>query len=225
MNLADWAEGTARTFLQAPLPGRWAHTQGVAAQARSLAQILGSDAGLLTAAAWLHDIGYAPDLVDTGFHPLDGARYLGDTRQATDMLCGLVAHHSCALIEAGERGLATQLSADFEPAFSDLTDALIYCDMTTGPDGQRMHAGQRLAEIRARYGPDHPVSRALARSAPLLTGAVARITGKLDPQRRAGDVSSRGPAHGTDTGKQDHEGAWDAQDQGRADERRRVAGP
>ena len=30
----------------------------------------------LVAAAWLHDIGYAPELVETGFHPLDGARYL-----------------------------------------------------------------------------------------------------------------------------------------------------
>jgi len=26
----------------------------------------------LEAAAWLHDIGYAPDLVVSGFHPLDG---------------------------------------------------------------------------------------------------------------------------------------------------------
>jgi hypothetical protein len=27
-------------------------------------------------AAWLHDIGYAPELAVTGFHPLDGARFL-----------------------------------------------------------------------------------------------------------------------------------------------------
>src|ERR1017187_9532981 len=179
MNIADWAEETARTILQTPLPRRWAHTQGVAAQARSLAPILGRDADLLTAAAWLHDIGYAPDLIDTGFHPLDGARYLSDTAQASDMLCRLVAHHSCALIEAAERGLADQLSREFEPARRDLTDALIYCDMTTGPDGQRMPVEQRLAEIRARYGPEHPVSRALGWSAPELTGAVTRVTRKL----------------------------------------------
>jgi putative nucleotidyltransferase with HDIG domain len=179
MNLADWAEDTARTILQTPLPRRWAHTLGVAAQARSLAPILGSDTGLLTAAALLHDIGYAPDLIDTGFHPLDGARYLSDTAQASDMLCRLVAHHSCALIEADERRLAVQLSLEFEPARSDLTDALIYCDMTTGPDGQHMRVEQRLADIRARYGPEDPVSRALARSGPLLTDAVARVTRKL----------------------------------------------
>jgi len=51
MNLADWAEDTARTILQEPLPRRWAHSQGVAAQARTLASILGPDTDLLTAAS------------------------------------------------------------------------------------------------------------------------------------------------------------------------------
>jgi HD domain len=179
MDIADWAEATARTILEAPLPRRWAHTQGVAAQARSLAPILGSDAGLLTAAALLHDIGYAPGLADTGFHPLDGARYLRDTEHASDMLCRLVAHHSGALTEAEERGMARELSAEFKPARRDLADALIYCDMTTGPDGQHMPVEQRLADIRARYGPGDLVSRAIARSAPDLTGAVTRVSCRL----------------------------------------------
>src|SRR5262245_41246668 len=59
MTLADWAETTARDLLADPLPRRWAHTQGVAATARTLASLLGADAGLLLAAAWLHDIGYS----------------------------------------------------------------------------------------------------------------------------------------------------------------------
>ena len=29
-------------------------------------------------AAWLHDVGYAPSLVETGLHALDGARFLRD---------------------------------------------------------------------------------------------------------------------------------------------------
>jgi putative nucleotidyltransferase with HDIG domain len=180
MNLADWADDTARTLLHEPLPRRWAHSQGVAAQARTLAQIMGPDADLLTAAAYLHDIGYAPDLHDTGFHPLDGARYLNDTTQASDMLCRLVAHHSCAFIEADERGLAAQLAAEYE-----MSDALIYCDMTTGPDGRHIPVAQRLADIRARYSPDDPVGRAIARSAPLLNGAVLRVTRKLAATQRA----------------------------------------
>ena len=179
MNLADWAEDTARTLLQEPLPRRWAHSQGVAAQARSLAPILGPDADLLIAAAFLHDIGYAPGLHDTGFHPLDGARYLTRTARADGTLCRLVAHHSCAFIEADERGLAAELSSEYEMPRGDLSDALIYCDMTTGPDGRHILVTQRLDDIRARYTPDDPVSRAIARSAPLLNGAVLRVTRKL----------------------------------------------
>jgi len=179
MPQADWAEATARKFLAKPLPRRWAHTQGVAAAAHGLGPVLGLDADLITAAAWLHDIGYAPGVVATGFHPLDGARHLRDNEGASAMLCRLVAHHSCAINEAIERGLAGELAAEFRPARRDLADALIYCDMTTGPDGYRLPVARRLAEIRSRYGPGHLVSRSIARSAPELTSAVGRVAGRL----------------------------------------------
>ena len=87
---------------------------------------------ILVAAAWLHDIGYAPELVETGFHPLDGARYL--RRVGVDeQVVSLVAYHSCAQIEADVRGLGAELASEFSPADPLLTDALLYCDMTTGP--------------------------------------------------------------------------------------------
>src|SRR5579864_7625411 len=106
---ASWAQDLARALLQESLPRRWAHVQGVAARAQSLAPVLGADADLLEAAGWLHDIGYTPGLAATGFHPLDGARYLRDAQHADVLLCRLVAHHSCAIIEAEERGLADAL--------------------------------------------------------------------------------------------------------------------
>ena len=179
MSQAEWAEASARKLLAKPLPRRWAHTQGVAATARDLAPVLGPDADLVTAAAWLHDIGYAPGVAATGFHPLDGARHLRDAEKASGMLCRLVAHHSCAINEAVERGLAYELVAEFRPARPDLADALIYCDMTTSPDGHRLPVARRLAEIRCRYGPGHLVSRSIARSAPELTSAVGRVRGRL----------------------------------------------
>ena len=179
MGYTAWAEDVARSLLEQPLPRRWAHVQGVADAARTLTTILGGDAGLLTAAAVLHDIGYAPGLRDCGFHPLDGARYLRDVEHADALLCRLVAHHSCAIIEAEEHGLAADLAREFKPAPRSLADALIYCDMTTGPGGQAMTVEQRLADIRARYGPAHPVTRALARSAPQLTAATSRVARKL----------------------------------------------
>src|SRR5689334_22470016 len=170
--LASWAEHLARSLLQDSLPRRWAHVKGVAARARRLAPALGTDAGLLEAAAWLHDIGYAPSLVATGFHPLDGARYLRDAQHADAMLCRLVAYHSCAIIEAGERGLADALALEFEPAPGALSSALTYCDMTTSPDGEPVPAERRLAEIRDRYGPGHLVSRSIQRATPTILHAV-----------------------------------------------------
>jgi putative nucleotidyltransferase with HDIG domain len=172
---AAWAEGLARTLLADTLPRRWAHVQGVAAQARSLAPALGADADLMEAAAWLHDIGYAPDLLVTGLHSLDGARYLRDTQHADAMLCRLVAHHSCAIIEAEERGLADILALEFEPAPDDLASALTYCDMTTSPDGELITADKRLAEIHHRYGPEHLVSRSIHRATPTILRAVEQV--------------------------------------------------
>ena len=151
--LASWAESLARALLQDPLPRRWAHSQGVAARARGLAPVLGPDADLLEAAAWLHDIGYAPGLTLTGLHQLDGARYLRDAQHADAMLCRLVAHHSCAIIEAGERGLAGILGSEFDPAPDVLASVLTCCDMTTSPDGQHVPVDQRLAVWGARSLP------------------------------------------------------------------------
>ena len=173
--LASWAEQLARALLQEPLPRRWAHSQGVAARARGLAPVLGADADLLEAAAWLHDIGYAPDLASTGLHQLDGARYLRDAQHADALLCRLVAHHSCAIIEAGERGLADVLSLEFEPAPYALSSVLTYCDMTTSPDGELVPVEQRLAEIHDRYGPGHLVSRSIQRATPMILGAVKQV--------------------------------------------------
>ena len=172
---ASRARELAQTLLAGTLPRRWAHTQGVAAAARGLAAVLGEDAELLEAAAWLHDIGYAPELARAGFHPLDGARYLRERTDADAVLCGLVAYHSGALYEARERGLDVELEREFTPPPQLLTDALAYCDATTGPDGNRVEVGKRLADIQARYGPDHPVSRAVRTAGPNWLASVRRI--------------------------------------------------
>jgi hypothetical protein len=179
-----WAEAIARDLLEQPLPRRWSHVQGVAATARTLAGLLGGDADLTTSAAWLHDIGYSPAIATAGFHPLDGARYLRDHRSADPLLCRLVAHHTCAVIEAAERGLDAVLVREFPAPPDDLADALIYSDMTTGPDGQRLTVDQRLAEIYARYGPDDLVTVAITRSAPELIASVTRIAVRLDRSER-----------------------------------------
>jgi hypothetical protein len=144
-------------------------------RARSLTAVLGADADLLEAAAWLHDIGYAPGLAVTGLHALDGARYLRDAKHADTMLCRLVAHHSCAIIEAEARGLADLLVLEFEPAPYALSSVLTFCDMTTSPDGQLVPVEGRLAEIEHRYGPGHLVTRSIRRATPMILRAVEQV--------------------------------------------------
>ena len=147
------AHDMAEQKLAGSLPRRWRHVRSVARRARWAAKQL-SLSDDLVAAAWLHDVGYAPDLVETGFHPLDGARYL--RRMGVDgQVVSLVAYHSCAHIEADVRGLGAELASEFPIADSLLADVLLYCDMTTGPDGDYVRPGDRLVEIRGRYGPDH----------------------------------------------------------------------
>lgn len=174
-SLPAWAEALARNLLEDALPRRWQHVQGVAARARSLATALTDNEDLLEAAAWLHDIGYLPELTRSGMHGLDGACYLRDVHHANPMLCRLVAHHSCAIIEAEELGLADILRAEFEPPPHPLADALTCADMTTSPDGELVTVNRRLAEIRRRYGPDHLVSRSMRRATPMILNAVGQV--------------------------------------------------
>ena len=173
--LAAWAEGLTRSLLADSLPRRWAHVQGVAARARTLQPSLGPDSDLIEAAAWLHDIGYLPELAESGLHGLDGARYLRDVQHAEPLLCGLVAYHSCAVIEAEERSLAHVLTREFAPPPQPLADALTFCDMTTSPDGEQVQVHHRLAEIHHRYGSGHLVSRFISRATPLILEAVSQV--------------------------------------------------
>ena len=180
---AAWAESLARTLLADTLPRRWSHVQGVAARARTLKPSLGADADLIEAAAWLHDIGYLPELAQTGMHGLDGARYLRDIQHAEPLLCRLVAHHSCAVIEAEERGLAHVLTREFAPPPQPLADALTFCDMTTSPDGDQVQVTHRLAEIHDRYGTGHLVSRFIRRATPLILEAVGQVSARAASTR------------------------------------------
>jgi putative nucleotidyltransferase with HDIG domain len=173
----EWARDLAEGLLADALPRRWAHTQGVARQARSFAHRLGENAGLVEAAAWLHDIGYAPAIALTGFHPLDGARYLRDTQGADDTLCELVAHHTGAVVEAEERGMTRELAEFGLPQrHSGLLDALTAADVSTSPDGAEVFPEARIGEILNRYEPGDVVHRAVTRSGQGLINTTIRVT-------------------------------------------------
>lgn len=168
----------AESLLALDLPRRWQHVQGVERRARTLSEMFDpEDVEMLSAAALLHDIGYAPGLTSTGFHALDGARYL----RALDFpvrLCALVAYHSCAYREARLRELSVELS-DWEDEESPLRDALWWADMTTTPDGNPTDAHDRIAEIEKRYGAGHLITTFIRQAKPDLVAAVERTEERL----------------------------------------------
>lgn len=167
-----WAQRIARELLST-LPRRVAHVEGVARRAAEAASAV-SDPGLLVVAAWLHDIGYAPTLVKSGFHPVDGAQYLQQIG-AGERLCGLVANHSCAHVEARRRGIPIEW-ADEESAERD---ALWWADMTTTPDGDVTTVSARIAEVQERYGREHVVSLSVSEAGPDLLAAAARTEERI----------------------------------------------
>jgi hypothetical protein len=176
MRRVDWAAAHAAELL-AELPGRWLHTQGVVDRARHISGVVGRDeADVLVAAAYLHDIGYAPTLARTGFHPLDGARHL--RQMGEERLAGLVAYHSGAEAEARLRGLGDQL-AQFDRERSDVADALTYCDVTTASDGSVVGIDERLADVEGRRDAGDPVVVALRIAWPEIQRAVNAVEARI----------------------------------------------
>ncbi|MBW3604806.1 MAG: HD domain-containing protein [Actinobacteria bacterium] len=164
--------------LIAPLGDRWCHTRAVARRAAILARDLpAADRELAVVAAWLHDVGYAPPLRDTGMHAIDGARFLR-ALGLEERLCGLVAFHSGAAYEADERGLAAELAC-FTEERSPVADTVVAADFTTGPQGQRLTVDERIAEILVRYHPGDPVHRAVTRSQGPLRRQVGRALARV----------------------------------------------
>jgi putative nucleotidyltransferase with HDIG domain len=186
MWLRTWAWWTAKHLLSDELPRRWAHTRGVAHQAKEISWALApEDRETLIAAAWLHDIGYAEIVIDTGFHQLDGARYL-ERHETPRRVCALVAHHAGAAAVAEQIGLSCALSA-YPDELGPVRDALWYCDMTTSPDGVPVSYEDRMVELRARRGPEDPAVRALAVNGDERAAAVRRTEQLLGHVERTTD--------------------------------------
>lgn len=182
--MTDGGLAEARATAKGCLGGagdRWRHVRVVGATAERVSVQLGLGSAIAQA-AWLHDVGYSERIKESGFHPLDGARWLAE-RGWDSSVVALVAHHSGAAAEAEERGLARDLAVFTVPDDADL-DVLNYADLTTGPDGAPLPVESRLDEILRRYPEVDPVHRAVVRSRASLIGSVRRVEARL----RSADV-------------------------------------
>lgn len=174
-DIAALARHVSCDLLRDELPARWRHSIMVAAEARRLAHILAPGvAEIIIAAAELHDVGYAQPLRRTGFHPVDGARFIHDLGLFPDSVASLVAYHSGAEYEAHQRGLTEELYEFPRPPRRWL-DILSSADLCTGPTGEPVDPSVRLGEVLQRYTPDDPVHAAITESRPELLGIVQKI--------------------------------------------------
>lgn len=162
---------------------RLAHSRAVAGQASVVSPVLDAPwSSALLDAAWLHDVGYSPSVTATGFHPLDGARWLRAHDWRTEV-CRLVAWHTRAGTEATLRHLGAELAAEF-PAPPDVAQAaLAWADLTSSPVGACCLATDRVADILSRYPPESAVHRATSANLPDLLMDVLLIETKLDAAR------------------------------------------
>lgn len=185
-DLLEAARDEARVLLAGD-GARLVHSLAVADCAVELSpSVAPADRTLLVVAALLHDVGYSDLAVDTGFHPVDGARLL-HAHGWSDEVCTLVAHHSGARFVAAARGELALLEP-YSFVEGPVTDALTAADQTIGPDGSAVRVEERMAEMLRRHGPDSPQAKAHGQRAPYLKAAVARVEARL---------AARGRAHAT----------------------------
>ena len=92
-------------------------------------------------------------------------------------MASLIAHHSESRFEVQLRGFRHELDL-YKREESWTADALIYCDLTTGPLGQPMTLEERIAEVEQRYGQGDIVT-ALRQATPSLAAAVASTQERL----------------------------------------------
>lgn len=145
-------------------PARLAHVLTVAKQVRATAQQLAGSTGepdvdVAYRSALLHDIGYAEALHDTGFHPIDGARYL--QRQGYADIADFIICHSNSPEQALLRGLpAISVSRHI------IADLITYWDVQVTQGGKLVTYAERMQDIRNRHGEDSPVWKAHTQAEP-----------------------------------------------------------
>lgn len=118
--------------------------------------------GRLILAAIYHDIGYAETLIETGYHPIDGA--LVARRDGLDPeISDAVLHHSgaWALAQRSRPDLMQYYGCDCRMMHTQLSRALTFCDTHSGPHGERFALTERLAEIRIRHAKNADLLTAL----------------------------------------------------------------
>ena len=157
-------------------PARVAHVLEIAKRVRRSASKLGlspADTDLAECAALLHDIGYWEPIAQSGFHPIDGARFL--TAHGEPQLARFVVGHSCSPEEAAVAGIS-----GVEQDSSLIAKLITYWDVQVKQGGEVVSYEERLADILARYGEDSAVGRANLLARPRIERLMAEMNELLN---------------------------------------------
>ncbi|MFD1721369.1 HD domain-containing protein [Amnibacterium endophyticum] len=184
--MGDGMVGRARLLSRELLredPQRMAHSAGVAhVVGRTATALALPERDLLVAAAWLHDVGYASPAVRRRVHGVDDA-VRAEAAGMPPLVVELVAHHSCAVLEARRAGVHDVLRR-FAPPPAPLMDVLDHADAVVSKQGLPRTSTIRLWEAVHRHQDDRIRYEALLVALPARERAVRRVEARLAESRR-----------------------------------------
>lgn len=139
------------------------------------------DSRKLITAALFHDVGYSEKLKRTGFHPLDGAVFLAHLG-VEDEIIETVLWHSSTIhdIEVMPEIKSYYDHLTPRPEDSFLLKAVSMCDFRSSPVGEAFSFGQRISELKERYGQE---SRQAGIARLMLSASVDTLTGCINSIR------------------------------------------
>jgi len=167
-----------RTFIEKCLannPKRVAHVLEISRRVRETAEKLGlrgAQLELAECAALLHDIGYWEPIAKTGFHPIDGARFLEEHQEPE--LAAYIIGHSCSP-EEGELSGFPGIRQD--PSL--IAKLITYWDVQVKQGGEVVSYSERFADIISRYGEACIVGKANVLAKPRIEQLIREIDDQL----------------------------------------------
>ena len=139
-------------------PNRLKHIEGVV-KLMSLLCVSESDCvknDLLLVAKY-HDIGYANELINSGFHPIDGFLHLKKLGFKESIQKAVLLHTDAKDLAPNE---LKNYYVNIELSAYDLKllDFITYCDTHINDKGELCTLDERLSRIECRYGSEHNAS-------------------------------------------------------------------
>lgn len=181
MRLANWGRELARSVLAAEHPVQWEHTKLVAMRTEVIGRAVLSEEEreVLCAAAWMHRTGTNVELRDTGFVPLDSARYIASRTALPVRVAALVAHQSSAATTAVQRRL-TGAMAEFADEATFTRDVLWYCSAPEDLEREAAVHNTRQTALKNVLGTNHAMVYAHAEGLRRRREAAARVMQVLE---------------------------------------------